>query len=285
MANLKRTLYVLLVFATLIALRTTDVHAADAKAKPAKAAKADPAKAAASPSPAAPTPSPTPEASPSPSPSATPSATPVEEVKEEAKPAEEKKDETKKELYGKKNRNLGDFVVGPFIHIVSIPRPLGFGVEAKWNDILGVSAGYGFIPQITLDGVKVKLTGYDARLKFYPFKGAFFIGVGIGSQVLTGSKVETIATVPVTASVSLTNNFVSPQLGWNWIWDSGFFFGLDLGVQLTLKNTGTVTSDAPAIVQATAEYTALQNDVQKAADMISKYPIPLLTLIKIGYFF
>jgi hypothetical protein len=291
MTNSKRTLFFILLTA-LFALQVSDVQAADTKkSAPKKTAAKKAAAPTPTPTPEAPTPSPSPvEPTPTPAVSPTPVATPtpVEEVKkEEAKKEEVVKEEVKSDLYGKKKRNFGDWVFGPYITLVSLPRPLSAGLEVKWWDLLGVSGSYGFLPEIKISGVTFKTSGTEGRFKIYPFRGAFYLGVGFGSQTFTGSKTETIQTISVTGTISQKNNFVAPQLGWNWTWDSGFFMGLDLGVQLSMSRTTTFTTnqDSNALITASAEYQTLQTDVNKMADLIGKTPLPLLTLIKVGYFF
>jgi hypothetical protein len=215
-----------------------------------------------------------------PSPSPTPMMTPATKAKVEETSTKED------DVYGKKNRLLGDFVVGPYVTGVAIPRPLSAGLEAKWKDFIGLSAGYGYLPQITISSAKLKITGYDVRLKFYPFKGAFFIGAALGKQTFTGSKTETISSVVTTGTVTQDNNFIAPHIGWNWVWDCGFFMGLDLGVQLSMNRTNSFSSDItnPAVTNS-AEYRALESDILKNADLVGKTPLPLLTLLKFGYFF
>lgn len=231
-------------------------------------------------------------------PAAVPAATPASASTEALVKAVEKKSEPEKadvqdesnKRYGKKNRPLGDFLVGPYVTGVAIPRPVSFGAEMKWKDVLGLSAGYGFFPQLTLDNVKLKVTALDFRFKVYPFKGSFSIGVGLGTQTFTGQTSQVItptAGSPTPTNITLTqdNFYAAPQLGWNWIWDSGFFMGMDLGVQLSISRKTALNTDADALIKAQTEYKNLEKDVNDMADLLGKIPLPLLTLIKIGYFF
>lgn len=288
MNNSKQNLLRSLFLTSLICLNGS-VHAAEkvqtkAPSKTAKSVKAketpkveDPAKTEAAP---AATPVPSPVVAP------TPEAVVEAPIPTPTPKVELPKAEPANELYGKKNRNLGDFVVGPYLTAVALPRPISFGVEAKWKDLMGLSGAYGFFPQVTVSSVKLKITGYDFRLKIYPFRGAFFLGVGMGSQTFTGSMTKTISTIATTGTIVQDNSFIAPHMGWNWTWDSGFFMGLDLGVQLSMKRKNTFSSDVTnTLVTSSAEYTALQADILKQADLIGKTPLPLLTLIKIGYFF
>lgn len=275
MINSKRNFFLTSFIMAAICLNAESIHAVE-KAKTKATAKSTQVKDAAKiEEPTAPvaTPAPSPVVAPTPIPTPVPAA-------------EIPKTEPVKELYGKKNRNLGDFVVGPYLTAVAIPRPVSFGVEAKWKDLVGVSGAYGFFPQLTFKDVKLKITGYDFRLKIYPFRGAFFLGVGMGSQTFTGSMTKTISTIATTGTIVQDNSFIAPHMGWNWTWDSGFFMGLDLGVQLSMSRKNTFSSDVTnTTVTSSAEYTTLQADILKQADLIGKTPLPLLTLIKIGYFF
>lgn len=218
---------------------------------------------------------PSPEASPaaSPTPSPEPTATPVKE------------EEKSSDLYGKKNRLLGNFVVGPYVTAVSLPRPISFGAEAKWIDLLGVSGGYGFFPELTLGEVKLKITGYDFRFKIYPFKKAFYVGIGYGKQTFSGSTTKDILSTATTITLSQENTFIAPQIGWNWIWDSGIFLGMDLGVQLSMQRNTQVVSNASGAVTSTPDYQDMEKSLNDMGELIGKTPLPLLTFVKIGYFF
>ncbi len=292
---MNKTLF-LSILMTLLTFQLNDVHAAKVKntKSPAKTSKAAAVEA---------TPTPAIEASPSPSaspePSATPTATPAAEVTPTPVPAEKvaeatqtpaavepAKSEDTSDLYGKKNRNFGNFVVGPYITLLSIPRPANVGIEVKYWDLLGVSGEYGMLPQITFDEAKLKITGTNFRFKIYPFRGGFYLGVGMGSQTITVSTVQTISTISTTITGTQKNNFIMPQLGWNWVWDSGFFMGMDLGVQLSSSRTTTITTDQTnALVTGSAEYQTEVNKLTDLADKFGKIPFPLLTLLKFGYFF
>jgi hypothetical protein len=216
-----------------------------------------------------PSPSATPEAAVMPEPSATPvlapTATPTSEEVVESSPS--------------------NFVFGPYI-AVGLPRPISGGLELKYADLVGLSASYGYLPELTVSSVKLKLNGWDARAKIYLFQGSFFLGVAYGSQKFTGSQTQTINGQVVTGVVNQDNTFIAPHIGWNWGSNtSGFFAGIELGVQLSLKRSSAFTSDADASVQATTEYTNLKKDIEDKSELVGKTPLPLISLIKIGYLF
>lgn len=179
-----------------------------------------------------------------------------------------------------------NFLIGPFVTALALPRPFSAGLEIKYADFLGVSGSYGFFPELKVSDVKVKIDGWDARVKLYPFLGSFFLGVGYGSQKFTGSQSRVITGITVNGTVSQDNTFVAPHIGWNWgSNDGGFFMGLELGVQLSLKRNTTFTTDQPVLQQGTAEGRALEKDIKDTAETVGKTPLPLLTLIKVGYLF
>jgi len=273
MTHIKSNLIVVLII--LASMHTFNASAEGAAAQPAVKTEAAPAA------------SPVPvkeavvEASPTPSPAPTPTATPVAEVTPKVEVPKEAVAADSEE----KQKKHKTFSAGPFITLVTLPRPFSFGAESKWIDLLGLSASYGFLPQITLSSVSLKISGYDVRFKIYPFRGSFFLGVGYGKQSFTGSSTQDISAVSTTVNVTQDNTFIAPQMGWNWVWNSGLFMGVDLGVQLSMSHTTTVTDNVNALIQLTPQYAQMRSDIIKNADLIGKTPLPLLTLIKIGYLF
>ena len=188
------------------------------------------------------------------------------------------------ESYGKSRGLLGPVTFGPSVGILGIPQPFQFALQLKYSDWLGGQVTYLYLPDLTISNVKVGLTGYDARLRLFPFRGAFYIGAAVvGKQKIKGSKTQTISGVPVTANVEVESKFLTPQLGWRWQWHSGFFMGLDLGWQLNRNANTTVTTDAPTIVQAQPDYTTLVNDVKKIGNDYGNKALPSFTLLQFGF--
>lgn len=188
--------------------------------------------------------------------------------------------------YGKTRGLLGKFLFGPSITAVALPRPLQGNIEAKYAGLFGASAGYGFFPEVKVNIVKAKINGWDARLRVYPWRGAFFLGVAYGMQTFTGNATKAISGIETNATIEQDNSFVAPHVGWNWTWKSGFFMGLDVGVQLSVHRDTKVSSNITnTTVLASGEYQNLVKDVQDKADKIGKTPLPFLTLLKVGFLF
>jgi len=178
--------------------------------------------------------------------------------------------------YGKPEGVLPHAVIGPKIMLVSFPAP-GVGIEAKALDLLGLSFDYGFIPDVTVSGVTVGLTNWSLGGRVYPFRGAFFAGVAMGSRSFHGSKTDTSTGTPVKAKATVSSTFVAPEIGWRWVWSGGLFLGMDLGWQFVLSDRTTLEANGASL--------DTQQDVQDQADRIGKAGLPVLGLLQLGWFF
>jgi hypothetical protein len=189
------------------------------------------------------------------------------------------------EGYGKTQGVAGPVTFGPSLTLLGLTRPFSIGLEGKYRDRAGAAFFYGFLPELKLSGVSVKYSSWDARVRWYVFRGSFFAGLGYGKQNLEASKTETIQAQSVTGNLKMDTSYIIPHVGWHWVWTSGFFMGMDLGIQLPISRSQTFSSTAPAALQASAEYRSLESKVNDEANKIGKIPLPLLTLLKVGFLF
>lgn len=186
--------------------------------------------------------------------------------------------------YGKPVGLLGPVVVGPKFTLLGTPAPFRVGLESKYANLVGLSVDYGFLPTLSFSSVSVKTNGWSLAGRYYPWKGAFYVGVGFGGQTLTGSKSEVVGGQPVTATIAYSQTFFAPQIGWRWTWHSGFFLGMELGAQVPVGHTVSVTTNADASIQATQDYKDLRSQVETQADKYGNTVLPWTGLIQIGYF-
>src|SRR5690606_19992023 len=126
--------------------------------------------------------------------------------------------------------------------------------------------------------------------RFFPFQGAFYLGLGAGVQMMSVEADDVIQGERYTGSVDHTAFFITPQVGWLWIWDSGFALGLNLGVQIPITSSLDVrvrdsrgrevdpNDYGPAAVE-------LRDDVSGVAEYLGFFPLPAVDLLKIGFFF
>jgi len=273
MTGLKPLLFLILFIALLMSPSVRAQETGTEEPSPASSP-APSAEAAPSPSPSvAPSPSPSPSVAPSPvvkeSPAPTPAPAPVAESKAESS------ESSPRQLY-----------LGPVVTLLSLPRPLTVGLEGKYTDYLGFSFDYGLMPSVKLSSTKLQIKGWDLRLKLYPFKGSFFIGVAYGTQQFIGSTSADIQGSPTTINLTQDNTFIAPHIGWIWGSGFGFFSGLDLGVQLSMSRKTTVTTDQTnPVITGSAEYQDQQKKITDVADLIGKKPLPMFGLLKFGFFF
>mgnify|MGYP001580186530 CR=1 FL=1 len=212
----------------------------------------------------------------------------------QAKPSKESDDNAPASSstgYGKTRGLLGPVTVGPMINIVSIP---GGAIEAKYTDLLGFGLKFTFLPAITLGGSSIGYNTFDGRARWFPFRGSFFLGAAFGNQSLTASGSNSISTgggsITTDLNIGVSTLYLTPHLGWRWVWESGFMMGMDFGWQAALATTTTLTlslSDktAEAAVKATDDYKTLESNVTSMGDRIGKAGLPSLTLLSMGYLF
>jgi hypothetical protein len=161
---------------------------------------------------------------------------------------------------------------------LSVPRPLSIEVFAKAFELFGVGLGYSVLPTAVSDwllslygihNVSVDSSAIEIDLRLFPLRGSFFLGSSFGRQTLTASATA----YGVTAKGEMTTLYATPRLGWLWIIKPGISFGTDLGVQLPLSYSYTVTPPQANI-----------KDVTDAANLVGSTPLPALNL-RFGFMF
>ncbi len=197
---------------------------------------------------------------------------------------------------------FSDWRIGPNF-VVGAPHPLHLDLDFRSTKAdLSFAVGGGYLPiQFNVDGadgpVKFSMLNYDARGRWHPFHGSFFLGAAIGRQVIkTKANTDfTVATekVPTELRIDLNNLYVTPHMGWMWIFGSGFTFGFEFGAQvpLTSRSTADIALTNPAqnalldMVKQTPEYIQLKTDVEDTSNRIGKQVFPYVAVLRIGWHF
>lgn len=181
----------------------------------------------------------------------------------------------------------------------NIPHVLNLNYDLRLSPFfsIGVAGGYfGITYQSSEAGpLKFSTQNYEGHFRFHVFKGAFFLGMLLGSQTFSGETTRTftiseIATsVDVTGSAKIQSYYVTPHLGWMWKWDSGFTFGFDLGYQIALSSSTTVSvplaDSIAAAASATTAYQDLLHDIEDVGNQLGKTGLPFITLLRFGWSF
>lgn len=176
------------------------------------------------------------------------------------------------EGYGKTEGVIPGVLFGPKLTLVSLSP--GVGLEVKIGSRLGFSFDYGVLPDVSYSGVKINYRDLAGAVRVYPFAGAFYLGASCGQRTFKAHS----SSGTDEARVTVDTTYIAPELGWRWIWENGFFLGMDLGYQLVLDHSFKFwTTGAPSA--------STQKDVNDAGDQIGKIGLPVASLFQVGYFF
>jgi hypothetical protein len=183
------------------------------------------------------------------------------------------------------------FRVGANLAIIGIPRLINVEGYARLHPFIGVSGGWSTFPKFASDvilswaGAKSDTTdanlndfsAWEVALRIYPLQGVFFLGLGFGQQVIDADVADKTQPLGATGSARVLSWVVTPRIGWQWVWRSGFAMGVDLGVQFTVSHTENVF--LPPGVPGDVE-----QDVRDIVHFGSTVPLPSINF-KIGYHF
>src|SRR6185436_589060 len=99
---------------------------------------------------------------------------------------------------------------------------------------------------LSISNTPVNITVFNAegRLRWHPFRGAFFIGSAFGYQKINADTSKDMpigapvnASVPLNIALQTSGAYIMPHFGWLWGFASrGFFMGLDLGAQIPINS-------------------------------------------------
>lgn len=160
-------------------------------------------------------------------------------------------------------------------------------------------AGIGVIPTINFNSgssrVGVSSFNFDARGRWHPFSGGFFLGAALGFQNVKGSSTQNIDVsgqlVPTLVAVSINNLYLTPHIGW--LWEIGpVLFGLEFGKQLGFGGASKIDLSItdPALqsfltqVQATSQYQTFQREVEDGFSKLGNAQIEYVAL-RLGFTF
>lgn len=186
--------------------------------------------------------------------------------------------------YGKTDTLIPGFEFGPKITALGLPVPFRFGVESKWMKTVGLAFDYGLLPTLTFSNVSVKLNGWNVAARYYIWSQAFFVGLGIGAQTFEGSQTQVISSVSTTITQEFSSTYLAPQIGWRWCWESGLFFGAEIGAQIPISTKSATSTNVPGAL-STPEGAALEKEINDQANTFGKNIFPHFALLQVGYFF
>lgn len=158
-----------------------------------------------------------------------------------------------------------------------VPYVSQMGLDLTLGPKLTLSAGTNTL-DISLGEASVKLAMQEVGLKWHPFAGAFFLGIGGGSQELDVEAVDFLTNG--TASTNVTSTVTIAKLGWMWGKDNdGFWFGIDMA--FISPSGGEVEVDATGLTATDQAY----QDVIDAGEQFAETSYTNITMARLGYIF
>ncbi|MBI3206033.1 MAG: hypothetical protein HYZ29_31145 [Myxococcales bacterium] len=220
------------------------------------------------------------------------SAEPASNDEEKPEPAED--DDSPDGLFG-------PFRIGGLVG-VGLPSILSFGGAIKLTRYFGAGVNVGIIPtiKISLYGeAELSYQEYDAYGRLFPFGGMFFVGAGVGYATIKGSfkssydvrPYKAIApTLPDSLAVesiaSVRTLVLTPQIGLQHIFGSGFTLGIDVGLQVPIAPSEVHfdTKLPPDVPPEVIEKFVKPNDqkVQDTLETLGRATVPTLNL-RVGW--
>src|SRR5438105_1949295 len=82
---------------------------------------------------------------------------------------------------------------GLLLGVVGLPQPLSATVFARFGDLIGLGTGVGALPgplgsvvlgAAGISGGSLDAMAFDGELRIFPFRGAFYLGGGLGRMSL-----------------------------------------------------------------------------------------------------
>jgi hypothetical protein len=197
---------------------------------------------------------------------------------------------------------FGPFRIGGLVG-VGLPSVLSFGGAIKLTRYFGAGLNIGVIPTISISlygEAELSYQEYDIYGRIFPFGGMFFLGAGVGYATIKGSlrssyDLTTETRLPrelrqevfIESQASVRTLVLTPQLGLQHTFASGFTAGIDVGAQIPLApseiefETDLPDGIPPEIID---QYVEPNNEkVRDTLETIGRAIVPTLNL-RIGWF-
>ena len=186
--------------------------------------------------------------------------------------------------------------IGPSLAI-GLPHALNLAIDSKSSPTMSWGIAFGGISLPLQNSITLGMGNFDARLRWHPFSGSFFLGAILGGQSVYGQSTRPInlepgLSIPTTVDLTVRSSYFTPHLGWFWIFNSGFTFGFECGIQAPFGPRSTLSVDIAdptlnaylSALKLTPQYQELENEVEDLADQIGRLVFPY-SILRIGWMF
>ena len=193
---------------------------------------------------------------------------------------------------------LGPFRIGPIIG-VGLPSLINVGGMLKLTRYFAAGINIGISPDVKFSfygDATLNYNAYQIYARAHPFGGGFYLGAAIGYAHARGTDEQTIAVPASVAAVypslgsqvslksegTVQTMVVTPELGYFYIFKSGFALGLGAGVQLPIASSDVhfeqdVNANVPEeVLKQYLDPTA--RAVQDTLERVGQTPLPTVSL-------
>lgn len=178
------------------------------------------------------------------------------------------------------------FQIGPSVKLIDVAHPLQAGLEMRTlSGYLGLSVHKGFMPEIPVGDHNVKIDNFDFGLKVHPWKGVFYLGVLVGNQEVNINTSQEYQGQTVTIDGKVKSRYITPHMGWQWRWNSGFFMGMSVGWQMNSGSKTTLSISGANGIGNDPELEDDKEDIKNQANKLGNTPIPNIGLLQLGWMF
>jgi hypothetical protein len=182
--------------------------------------------------------------------------------------------------YGKTDGLIPGVLIGPKLALLPVPSLYSVGLEARIGGSLGLTVEYGTLPSLQIPNAanadsRLLFKDLNAAVRWFPWSKRFYLGAALGTRTFEARATE--STTGVVAKAQVKSTYLAPELGWRFIWSSGFFMGIDLGYQIITSNTSTFDLPGPTTAQD-------QQDLKDASDHLGKLGMPILSVLQLGFY-
>lgn len=170
---------------------------------------------------------------------------------------------------------------------VGFPDGLQVGVLVKAWGWVAVGANAGWLPETKLpvvaqDARVVRVSG-EVFTRVHPFRAGLFVGLGLGASqtkgTVTSEQTAFDRTVDARAHVAVQNVYVTPQVGYQWMFGSNVSATIRVGLEVPIR------SSEPSLDVTTTAGAPSRDATGKLADAIrtaSRTPLPVVNLLELG---
>lgn len=169
--------------------------------------------------------------------------------------------------------------IGPAVSVLSMPRLMAAGVEAKYDRLWGLGLDWGYTPGSILGHSEATITQPQLNLSVYPWRENFYAGVGLGYMNAHIEKNESGKQIEADARMLM----LIPRIGWRWVFNSGFFLATEVGASICLTSS-IESSSSDADLQEMLGSRWVRSKMDNANQQMRGRVSPYFTLIQMGWY-